>query len=550
MATTALGERRSTSAWGPLRSRVFFALFVAQLASNLGSLMQSVGAAWLIGDLGASSVLIAMVQTATFLPVFLVGIPAGVLADMFDRRKLLIVAESGMMLAAAAMAALTLSGSITTVGVLGLTFALGAGLALNSPAWAAIQPDLVPKEQFSQAIALGALTYNVGRAVGPAIGGLVIASAGPGWVFAVNAVSFAGTIAVLAVWRPPAAAVAHVPSETFTGAAVAGLRYGFHSPLVRIVLVRVALLMLPAAAIPALLPVVTRGPLHWSSGGFGFLLACNGVGAAASAVVRPRVVRRLHPDAVMAIAAVTVAGVLVVLGFVHHRAAVCVALVCSGFVLSLAMIETTVAAQAAMPAWVRARGLALYALVLTGTVAVGSMAAGLIAERSLAAAHVVAAAGVGLTPLAILRWPLTWPQEFDLTLVPGDVPMVVLDPAEDDGPVLVSVTYNVPTDSLTEFGLLMSQVEQHRRRTGAFRWGMYRDLASPDRFIETFLVASWAEHLRQHHRRTVTSDEMLRRLRPFVDDERSVGHYISAASSNGMAPHVPLDTAEVFCEEG
>ena len=387
---------------------MFFALFVAQLVSNLGTLMQSVGAAWLMGDLGASSALIAMVQTATFLPVFLVGIPAGVLADMFDRRRLLIVAQSGMLLAAAAMAGLTFSGSITTVGVLGLTFALGAGLALNSPAWAAIQPDLVPKEQFGQAIALGAMTYNVGRAVGPAIGGLVIAAAGPGWVFAVNAVSFAGTIAVLVVWRPPPAEVGHVPAETFTGAAVAGLRYGFHSPLVRIVLVRVALLMLPGAAIPALLPVVTRGPLHWSSGGFGFLLGCNGLGAAVSAVLRPRVVRRLHPDAVMASAAVVAAGVLIVLGFVHNRAAVAAALVCGGFALSLALIETTVAAQAAMPAWVRARGLALYALVLTGSVAIGSLVAGLVADRSLSLALLAAAVAVGTTPLAILRWPLTW----------------------------------------------------------------------------------------------------------------------------------------------
>ncbi len=551
MGLSASADGQSVSAWAPLRNRIFLALFVAQLVSNLGTLMQSVGAAWLMGDLGASSALVAMVQTATFLPVFLVGIPAGVLADVFDRRRLLIGAQAGMMVAALAMAVLTFSGSITTGGVLSLTFALGTGLALNSPAWAAIQPDLVPKEQFGQAITLGAMTYNVGRAVGPAIGGLIIATAGPGWVFALNAASFAGTIAVLVAWRPPPAEVGHIPAETFTGAAVAGLRYGAHSPLVRIVLVRVALLMLPGAAITALLPVLTRGPLQWSSGGYGFLLGCNGLGAALSALVRPRVVRRLHPDAVMAVAAVLLAGVLVVLGVVHDRTAVAVALVAGGFMLSLATIETTVAAQAAMPAWVRARGLALYALVLTGSVAVGSVVVGLLADRSLSTAFLAAAIAIGISPLAILRWPLTWPQDVDLTLVPGEIPMVAMDPADNDGPVLVSVTYQVPAERLVDFGELMGQVEQHRRRTGGFRWGVYRDLAEPDRFVETFLVASWAEHLRQHHRRTVASEEMLGRLRPYIHEgDRAVGHFLSAASKGGMAPHVTGVTQEVFDEEG
>jgi MFS family permease len=551
MGSSATAEEHPVSAWAPLRNRVFFALFVAQLVSNLGTLMQSVGAAWLVGDLGASAAVVAMVQTATFLPVFLVGIPAGVLADVLDRRKLLICAQAGMMLAAAAMAIMTFSGSITTGAVLGLTFALGVGSALNIPAWSAIQPDLVPKEQFGQAVALGGMTYNVGRAVGPAIGGLIIASAGPGWVFALNAVSFAGTIAVLAVWRPATGESAHVPAETFTGAAVAGIRYGFHSPLVRIVLVRVGLLMLPAAAITALLPVLVRGPLQWSSGGFGFLLGCNGLGAAASALARPRIVRRLHPDAVSAVAAVVLAIALIVQGFVPNRAAVAVALVASGFALALALIETTVAAQGAMPAWVRARGLSLYTLVMTGSVAVGSIVVGLVANRSLSVAYLVAAIAIGLGPVSIVRWPLTRSHEVDLTLVPGEIPMVALDPADNDGPVFVSVTYRVPTERLSDFGALMRFVEQHRRRTGGFRWGLYRDLAEPDRFVETFLVASWAEHLRQHHRTTVASNEMLQRLRPFVDAHaRTVGHFLSAASAGGMAPHVPGETQEEFTEEG
>jgi MFS family permease len=252
----------------------------------------------------------------------------------------------------------------------------------------------------------------------------------------------------------------------------------------------------------------------------------------------------------MALAAAVTAGALVVQGFVPNRAAVAAALVASGFGLSLATIETSVAAQAAMPAWVRARGLSLYTLAMTGSVAVGSAVVGLLADWSLSMAHLIAAIAIGLSPLAILRWPLTGSQDHDLTLVPGDVPMVALDPAPDDGPVLVSVTYRVRTERLTEFGALMGAVEQHRRRTGGFRWGVYRDLAEPDRFVETFLVASWAEHLRQHHRGTVASNELLHRLRPFIDaTNRTVGHFLSAASAGGMAPHVPGETGEEFTEE-
>ena len=543
-------EEQHLSAWAPLRNRLFFALFVAQLVSNLGTLMQSVGAAWLMGDLGASSALIAMVQTATFLPVFLVGIPAGALADVFDRRRLLIATQVAMMLSATAMAVLTFAGSITTAGVLSLTFALGTGSALMSPAWAAIQPDLVPKEQFGQAVALSAMTYNVGRAIGPAVGGLIIAAAGPGWVFTLNAISFAGTIAVVSIWRAPRRELGDVPAETFTGAAIAGLRYGFHSPLVRVVLVRVALLLLPAAAIQALLPVVTRGPLQWNAGGYGILLGCFGLGAASSAVIRPRIVRRLHPDAVMAAAAAVLAATLVVQGFVDNRPAVGAALIAGGFVWSLSTTETTVAAQAAAPAWVRARALALYSLVLTGSIAIGTMAAGLIANWNLTIAHFVPAIALAISPLAIFRWPLTWPQQIDLTLVPGDAPLVALDPAHDDGPVLVTVAYRVSTDKLAEFAALMRPVERHRRRTGGFRWGVYRDLAEPDRFVETFLVASWAEHLRQHHRRTASSDQMLGRLRPYIHPgDRAIGHYLSAASRGGTAPHLPGETSEEFSSE-
>jgi MFS family permease len=525
----------TTSAWAPLRNKVFFALFVAQLASNLGSMMQSVGAAWLLGDLGASAAIVAMVQTATFLPVFLVGIPAGALADLFDRRKLLVWTQAFMMVTAFLMALLTFLDAISPAGVLGLIAALGVGTTLMAPAWLAIQPDLVGKEQFGQAVALSSMTVNVGRAIGPAIGGLIIAASGPEWVFGINAISFVGTLMVLIAWRPPKVESITTPVETLTGAAVAGLRYGVHSRLVRTVLVRVVLLMLPGAAVHALLPIVVRGPLHWSSSGYGILLGCFGIGATISAALRPRIIRVLQPDAMMAVSCFALGANLLVQGFVANRLAMGVALFIGGFMWSLATTATTVAAQAAMPDWVRARGMSLYMLAMTGSIAVGAAAAGLIANGSLRLAHVVPAVVFAMSPLAALKWPLTWPQTFDLTPIAGDTPVVTLEPRPDDGPVLVTVAYRVTPDQLEEFGGIMKFIRPHRRRTGAIRWGLYRDLDDPDRFLETFVVSSWAEHVRQHHRGTALSDTQLQRLKPFKDpDSVAVTHYISASSPGGM----------------
>jgi MFS family permease len=528
--------RDDLSPWAPLRNRIFFALFTAQLVSNLGTLMQNVGAAWLMGDLGATSAQVALVQTATFLPVFLVGIPAGALADLFDRRRLLLATLTSMMLSAAAMAILTFADAMTPTGVLTLTFMLGTGAAIMSPAWMAIQPDLVPKEHFAQAISLSSLTFNVGRAVGPAIGGVVIAAAGAGWVFALNAVSFLGTLAVLAFWHPPSAGASTIPAESFVGATVAGLRYAANSRLVRNVLIRSCMLMLPGCAIQALLPIVVRGPLGWTSGGYGLLLGCFGAGAAVAAIIRPHVMRLLHPDAVMAMASLVLGATLLVQGFVHNRGAVGAALLVGGFMWSLAATTTTISAQSAMPGWVRARGMALYAFASTGSIAIGSALSGFTANWSLTGAHMVAAIVMGVCALAGLRWPLTWDREFDLTMLPGDAPDVALNPAPTDGPVLVTVNYRVPLSKLDEFSELITYLEGHRRRTGSYQWGLFRDLSDSERFVETFLVSSWAEHLRQHHRRTVRSEEQMQRIRPFVEPP-GVGHYLSTASEGAMALH-------------
>src|SRR5918994_1185573 len=297
-ATASTPTVAPMSPWAPLRHHVFAALFAAQLGSHIGSFFQAVAAAWLMGDLTSSPTLVALIQTATLLPVLLIGLPAGALADIVDRRKLLIGTQVWMLTCAATLAALTLLDLVTPAVLLALTFAMGTGGALMGPAWQAIQPDLVPQAEFSQAVALSSMTFNTGRAIGPALGGALVAAAGPGWAFVVNAASFLGTAIVLAWWRPSQKAV-RLPAETLPGALRAGWRYGANAPALRGVLVRIAAFAIPAAAIQALLPAVVRDRLQMGSGGYGLLLGCFGIGAVIAAILRPRIDTLLTSDQLM-----------------------------------------------------------------------------------------------------------------------------------------------------------------------------------------------------------------------------------------------------------
>ena len=287
------------------------------------------------------------------------------------------------------------------------------------------------------------LTYNLGRAVGPALGGLVIALAGPPWVFMVNAVSFLGVLAVVAAWRPPQR-IDRAPLESLAGATRACLRYGAHAPLLRGILARTAAFIVPAAALHALLPIVVRDELGAGSATYGMLLACFGVGAASSALIRPRAAAALSPDGLMVVATVVVAGALLITGLVHIAWVIALTLVVAGAGWVLATVTTNVAAQIALPWWVRARGLGLFLLVMTGGIALGSALWGLVAEWSLAGAYVAAAIVLLVCSASTRRWKLGTADTLDLTPVPGADPVVTLIPRPNDGPVVVTVAYTVP----------------------------------------------------------------------------------------------------------
>lgn len=504
------------SAWTPLRQPLFRALWIAAVASNVGTWMQDVGSTWLMTSLSRSPLTVALMQTASSLPFFLLALPAGALADVVDRRRLLLLAQGWMLAAAAVMGALTLAHVMTPGWLLALTFTLGLGSAMNGPAWQAITPDLVSREELASAVALGGVGFNLARAVGPALGGLVVAAGGPGAVFLLNAASFLGVMAVLYAWkRAPEESV--LPAERVLGAMRAGTRYVRHSPLLRAVLVRAAVFILFGSAMWALLPLVARVEMRLSALGYGALLGCLGLGAVLGASVLPNVRQRFGVDLTVAGATVLMALVSATLATLRTFGPLCALMVLAGIAWMAVMSSMNVAAQTVVPGWVRARALALYLLAAQGGMALGGAVWGVIATHAGIDKAMLAAAGGLVVGLAVIpRFRLAGGDEHDLTpSMHWPAPVVAEDLQPDAGPVLVTVEYCVDPARAAEFARAMQAVRRLRRRDGAHRWGLYHDLADPRRQVETFVVESWLEHLRQHERVTVADREVEQRARAF-----------------------------------
>ncbi len=364
------------SAWAPLREPLFRSLWIAAIISYIGTWMQAVGAGWMMTQISGSPLMVGLVQAAVALPVFLVILPAGALADMVDRRRFLLATQGWMVLASGALGVLTLFRVVTPWVLLGFTFALGLGAVMNDPAWQAITPELVPPEQHPAAVAMNSTGFNVARALGPALGGMVIAAAGSGSAFLLNALSFFGVILVLYRWKRPA------PERVETGAlwdaVCGGIRYVRESTLVKSVLIRTGAFSVAAIALLALLPILAQ---PFGATGFGLLLGCFGMGALAGATILPRLRRRLSVDGVVAAAIVVFAVMTFSAGRVHGFAELCLVMATAGaaWIGILACLNT--AAQTMSPSWVRARALSMYLLVLQGGMAIGSTMWGALATR-------------------------------------------------------------------------------------------------------------------------------------------------------------------------
>ncbi len=494
------------SMWRPLRQAVFRSLWIALIASNVGTWMQSVGAAWLMTSLTPSPLLVALLQTATSLPILLLGLPAGALADVVDRRRLLLVTESWLLLVALALGVLTLTGTMSSWTLLGLIFLMGVGGALDGPAWQAVVSDVVEPHDLPAAVSLNIMGFNVARAVGPALGGLVVAAAGPGAVFLLNAVSFLAVLGAIYRWRRTRA-ISHAPPEDMLGATLTGIRYVRNAPALQAVLVRVSVFIFGASALWALLPIVARQDLGLDATGYGIVLGSLGLGAVAGALLLPRLRRALSIDRLTAGATLVFAGATLALAYLRFVPLVLVILLGGGVAWMVMTSSVNVAAQTAAPAWMRARAVSLYILAFQGVMAVGGFTWGVLAQQfgdstALAGAALILVGGL----VATVRWPLHVVQRLDLT--PSGHwadPRLVLTPEPEDGPVLVTIEYRVPAERASAFSAVMEAMRRFRRREGAVRWGLFRDLDDPDRYLETFVVPSWGEHLRQHAR--VTADD-------------------------------------------
>src|SRR5215813_6686641 len=486
--TALKSPEKSLSPWSPLAEPIFRALWIATVASNIGTWMQDVGESWLMVSL---------------------ALPAGALADVVDRRRLLLITQSWMLVSAAAMGLLTLAGMATPWLLLVLTFTLGLGTAMNGPAFQAILPEIVPRQEIPAAVTLARVAVNVSRAVGPALGGLLVAAAGPGVVFLLNAVSFLGVMGVIYRWqRAPQQST--LPPEHVFGAMRAGLRYVRHAPELRAALVRTGAFIVCASALWALLRLQARHALGLGSFGYGILLGCIGSGAVTGAAFLPRVRQKISNNLLVVGATVLFAVVTVVLAHVHVPVVAGAAMIFGGIAWIAVMSSFNTAAQTAAPAWARARALSAYTLVFMGGMAVGSGAWGAVAAHfGVTQALTFAALGLIIGLPVSLRYRLIAGD--DLGLAPSAYwpePIVVVEPKPEQGPVLVQIEYRIDPAQAREFRRALQDIRRMRRRDGANRWGLYRDPAKPGRFVESFVVESWAEHLRQHARGTASDREM------------------------------------------
>jgi MFS family permease len=522
----------SLSLLRPLRVPIFRNLLAADVVSDIGTFMQNVGAAWLMVSLGAGPAYVALTQTAASLPYFLLALPAGAAGDIVDRRKLVLFTESWMMGVALLLVVLTIAGSMSPWLLLVLTFALSAGDAFETPTWRAILPELVSRDDLAAASALNGIEFNLARAVGPALAGFVIAAAGVATAFVVNFVSFLGVIVVVARWKRPIRKWT-APAETMTGATVAAIRYVRHSPAILTVLARTGVLMFFSSALFALLPTVARS-VNETAIGYGLLLGCFGAGAIAGALTMQWARARFSMEFIVSTGVVILGLVIAAISELHRLSTLAPVMLIGGaaWVTFISLINALV--QNLAPDWVRARVLSIFILVYQGSFALGSAAWGAVAQRAGLHAALVSA-GIGTIGSVMFAFFARLPDS-TADLSPWNhwrMPVLVkeLGTDLDQGPVLVSVEYTVIPERRAEFVEAIHLYGRIRRRDGAYRWGIFRDTEVRDRYVETFLVTSWAEHLRQHERETLADRELEQRLRNCVTSEPKVHHLISASSS-------------------
>ncbi|MFY9936081.1 MAG: MFS transporter [Silvibacterium sp.] len=508
---------KQTTGFEPLRSALFRNLWIASTISNLGGWMQDTAGTWLMTLLTTSPLLIALMQTAASLPVVMLGLLAGATADIFDRRRLLLFWQAWMLAAVGLLSVLTFLNIISPWVLLTLTFLLNVGTAMNSPAWQAIMPELVPREELPEAVSLNSAGFNLARALGPALGGLAIAAfthadTGAACTFLLNSLSFVGVILVLYQWKRKPLFKSALPAERIYGSMRAGLRYVQYAPLLKAALARAFLFTIFVSAVWSLLAVVAARDLHQGALGYGILNGSMGLGAVIGATALPRVRRKFSADEIIAVSSGVFIGTLLILAFVHYPLVIIPVLLCAGFAWTSTMSTLNLAVQVSVPSWVQARALGTYQMVFAGGMAVGSVIWGVIAEHISTPVSLAAAAGGLLITLPlssrlhVLRGELPDFRPFRSKFLP---PQLAIKPEMSDGPVRILIDYYVDPEDYNAFVQAIHELKDVRLRDGAMRWGIFQDANDPRRLNESFIMESWIDYLRQRERFTA-SDRTVR----------------------------------------
>ena len=503
------------SRWGAFSSVAFTIIWTASVMSNVGTAMFDTASGWLITSLDANPMTVSLVQVAVSFPLFLFTLPAGALADVIDSRRLLIAVELAILSVSVIFAGLVSLHLATPALLLATTFLLGVGGALTSPAWGSTTPLLVPKEDLDSATALNGVGFNIGRAAGPALGGLIIAAAGiavPFWIFAA---SNAVIIAALIWWRKPRTAAESLPAERLVSAVRAGVRHAVNNEWLRATLMRVLAFFPFASAFMALLPLLARDQVSGGPQTYGILLGAIGVGAVGGSMALRWLKDELGPDRLVAAGSVGAAFALVLFGLAREPiTAICACLV-GGASWTLVLTKLYVSALTALPEWARGRGLAVFLTFIFGATTVGSAVWGkLSAMEGLPIAYFAAAACLLLAVPLTWRWKLQTGVGVDLSpATHWRAPAIPHNVENDRGPVLAVVEYRVDAANRQEFLGAVDELGHARRRDGAYAWGVYEDVADEGRFLETFTVESWLEFMHLRERVSNADETLINRVR-------------------------------------
>jgi len=518
----------ASPAWAPLRIGVFRALWIAALVSNVGTWMQTVGAQWLVVHDAHAAILVSLVQTAYTLPAVLFALVAGVLADIFNRIRLLVAVLAGMTVTGAALTALTAAHRMPPALLLMFTFVLGTGAILIAPAYQSLVPDMVPRAEVPAASALSSININLARAIGPAIAGVLVAQIGVAAVFGLNTATFL-LYAIVVAAHPRVGGTPQSP-ERFLPGLRAGGRYVRNAPVVRRILLRAALFLVPGTALWALLPLIATRQLALGSGGYGLLLGALGAGAIGGAFLLPRLRAALSANAMVAVASLVYTAALVVVALSRSVVLTVLVLLPTGMAWIAFLANVNAALQLFLPRWVRARGLAVYQMVLFGGQAAGAVIWGVVAGAAgLVPAFLISAAVMAAGAVTIRFWPFYKIENMDRSQVRWPEPQLLIS-ADDGGLVLVRTTYTVAPEKEQPFLEAMADLRRSRLRTGATDWGLYQDGQNPRLFIELFSVPSWDEHLRQHRERQTATDLGYRDAAAALSDPPpQTDHYLAAA---------------------